>query len=102
MSDPQDTWTLAGRTWTSRLIVGTGKFKDAAETQADQSAQSSTAAPPPPPDTFTLVATGDEFMQILVGVPTVARGLAESLARRLRATDQLLVGGRRSARAPIG
>ncbi len=34
MSDTQDTWTLAGRTWTSRLIVGTGKFKDAAETQA--------------------------------------------------------------------
>ena len=30
----QDTWTLAGRTWTSRLIIGTGKFKDAAETQA--------------------------------------------------------------------
>ena len=34
MSDTQDTWTLAGRTWTSRLIVGTGKFKDAAETRA--------------------------------------------------------------------
>jgi len=34
LSDTQDTWTLAGRTWTSRLIVGTGKFKDAAETQA--------------------------------------------------------------------
>ena len=34
MSDTHDTWTLAGRTWTSRLIVGTGKFKDAAETQA--------------------------------------------------------------------
>ena len=34
MSDASDTWTLAGRTWTSRLIVGTGKFRDAAETQA--------------------------------------------------------------------
>jgi thiazole synthase len=34
LSDTHDTWTLAGRTWTSRLIVGTGKFKDAAETQA--------------------------------------------------------------------
>lgn len=34
MSDTHDTWTLAGRTWTSRLIVGTGKYKDAAETQA--------------------------------------------------------------------
>lgn len=29
-----DTWTLAGRTWRSRLIVGTGKYKDAAETKA--------------------------------------------------------------------
>ncbi|MBL9102191.1 MAG: thiazole synthase [Myxococcales bacterium] len=34
MSDTPDTWTLAGRTWTSRLIIGTGKFRDAAETQA--------------------------------------------------------------------
>jgi thiazole synthase len=30
----QDTWTLAGRTWTSRLIIGTGKYKDHAETRA--------------------------------------------------------------------
>jgi thiazole synthase len=29
-----DTWTLAGRTLRSRLIVGTGKYKDAAETKA--------------------------------------------------------------------
>jgi len=29
-----DTWTLAGRTLTSRLIVGTGKYKDAAQTKA--------------------------------------------------------------------
>ena len=29
-----DTWTLAGRTLRSRLIVGTGKYKDAAETRA--------------------------------------------------------------------
>jgi thiazole synthase len=29
-----DTWTLAGRTWRSRLIVGTGKYRDAAETHA--------------------------------------------------------------------
>jgi thiazole synthase len=34
VSDTPDTWTLAGRTWTSRLIIGTGKFRDAAETQA--------------------------------------------------------------------
>jgi thiazole synthase len=34
VSDANDTWTLAGRTWNSRLIVGTGKYKDAAETQA--------------------------------------------------------------------
>ena len=34
MNDMSDTWTLAGRTWSSRLIVGTGKYKDAAETQA--------------------------------------------------------------------
>lgn len=34
MSDMSDTWTLAGRTWAARLIVGTGKYKDAAETQA--------------------------------------------------------------------
>ena len=26
--DHQDTWTVAGRTFTSRLIVGTGKYKD--------------------------------------------------------------------------
>ncbi|OYX62243.1 MAG: thiamine biosynthesis protein ThiS [Novosphingobium sp. 32-60-15] len=25
---PKDTWTVAGRTFTSRLIVGTGKYKD--------------------------------------------------------------------------
>lgn len=30
----QDTWTLAGRTWRSRLIVGTGKYRDAEETKA--------------------------------------------------------------------
>jgi thiazole synthase len=29
-----DTWTLAGRTLRSRLIVGTGKYKDAEETRA--------------------------------------------------------------------
>jgi len=29
----KDTWTLAGRTLTSRLIVGTGKYKDADETK---------------------------------------------------------------------
>jgi len=29
-----DTWTLAGRTLRSRLIVGTGKYKDAVETKA--------------------------------------------------------------------
>ncbi len=34
MTATNDTWTLAGRTWTSRLIVGTGKFRDAAETKA--------------------------------------------------------------------
>ena len=29
-----DTWTVAGRTFTSRLIVGTGKYKDFAENAA--------------------------------------------------------------------
>ena len=29
-----DTWTVAGRTFTSRLIVGTGKYKDLPETAA--------------------------------------------------------------------
>ncbi len=29
-----DTWTVAGRSFRSRLIVGTGKYKDFAETQA--------------------------------------------------------------------
>ncbi|MGB1012556.1 MAG: thiazole synthase [Nannocystaceae bacterium] len=33
-SSTPDTWTLAGRTLTSRLIVGTGKYRDAAETVA--------------------------------------------------------------------
>jgi thiazole synthase len=32
--DTPQTWTLAGRTLTSRLIVGTGKYKDAAQTRA--------------------------------------------------------------------
>ena len=27
MSTPVDTWTVAGRTFRSRLIVGTGKYK---------------------------------------------------------------------------
>ena len=30
----QDSWTVAGRTFTSRLIVGTGKYKDYAENAA--------------------------------------------------------------------
>src|SRR3979409_2534030 len=30
----QDTWTVAGRTFTSRLIVGTGKYKDYAQNAA--------------------------------------------------------------------
>jgi thiazole synthase len=37
MSEPKqehDLWTLAGRSWRSRLIVGTGKYKDADETKA--------------------------------------------------------------------
>ena len=29
-----DTWEVAGRTFTSRLIVGTGKYKDFAENAA--------------------------------------------------------------------
>ena len=33
-SGPADTWTVAGRTFTSRLIVGTGKYKDFAENAA--------------------------------------------------------------------
>lgn len=32
--DAQDTWTVAGRTFTSRLIVGTGKYKDYATNAA--------------------------------------------------------------------
>jgi thiazole synthase len=32
--DHEDTWTVAGRTFTSRLIVGTGKYKDFAENAA--------------------------------------------------------------------
>ncbi len=31
---PADTWTVAGRTFSSRLIVGTGKYKDFAENAA--------------------------------------------------------------------
>ena len=31
---PEDTWTVAGRSFTSRLIVGTGKYKDLPETAA--------------------------------------------------------------------
>jgi thiazole synthase len=31
---PNDTWTVAGRTFTSRLIVGTGKYKDFAQNAA--------------------------------------------------------------------
>lgn len=30
----EDTWSVAGRTFTSRLIVGTGKYKDYAENAA--------------------------------------------------------------------
>ncbi|MCA9686352.1 MAG: hypothetical protein KC457_29565, partial [Myxococcales bacterium] len=33
-SNEEDTWELAGRRWRSRLIVGTGKYKDADETKA--------------------------------------------------------------------
>lgn len=33
MAITTDTWTLAGKTLTSRLIVGTGKYKDAQETK---------------------------------------------------------------------
>jgi thiazole synthase len=34
VTDQGDTWSLGGRTLTSRLIVGTGKYKDAEQTQA--------------------------------------------------------------------
>ena len=34
MSTQTDTWTVAGRTFTSRLIVGTGKYRDY-QTNAD-------------------------------------------------------------------
>lgn len=37
-TETTDTWTLAGRTLRSRLIVGTGKYKDAQETKACLSA----------------------------------------------------------------
>ncbi len=32
--EPQDSWSVAGRTFTSRLIVGTGKYKDFAQNAA--------------------------------------------------------------------
>ena len=34
MTTPQDTWTVAGRTFSSRLIVGTGKYADYAQNAA--------------------------------------------------------------------
>ena len=34
MTSSADTWTVAGRTFTSRLIVGTGKYKDYAQNAA--------------------------------------------------------------------
>ena len=34
MTSPQDTWTVAGRTFNSRLIVGTGKYADYAQNAA--------------------------------------------------------------------
>ncbi len=33
-AEPEDTWTVAGRTFRSRLIVGTGKYKDFAQNAA--------------------------------------------------------------------
>ncbi|HHH13541.1 MAG TPA: thiazole synthase, partial [Thiolapillus brandeum] len=33
MSEPQDTFTIAGRAFTSRLLVGTGKYRDMEETR---------------------------------------------------------------------
>ncbi len=33
-NENEDVWQLAGRSWRSRLIVGTGKYKDAEETKA--------------------------------------------------------------------
>jgi thiazole synthase len=33
-TSPEDSWTVAGRTFTSRLIVGTGKYKDFAQNAA--------------------------------------------------------------------
>ena len=34
MTTPTDTWTVAGRTFSSRLIVGTGKYADYAQNAA--------------------------------------------------------------------
>src|SRR6185295_9755176 len=34
MATKQDTWTVAGRTFRSRLIIGTGKYKDYAQNAA--------------------------------------------------------------------
>lgn len=42
-----DIWTLAGRTLRSRLIVGTGKYKDAAETRACLAASGAGSSPSP-------------------------------------------------------
>src|SRR3954466_14369457 len=54
--DAADTWTVAGRTFTSRLIVGTGKYKDYAQNAAAAEAAGAeiVTAPlrrgdPPPP-----------------------------------------------------
>ena len=33
-AEPDDTWTVAGRTFRSRLIVGTGKYADYAQNAA--------------------------------------------------------------------
>jgi CRP-like cAMP-binding protein len=53
-------------------------------------------------DVEAFVSSGEEFAQILLGAPTIARALAESLARRLRSTTELLAGAGRSAKSRIG
>lgn len=53
-------------------------------------------------DIEAFVASHEEFLQILVGVPSIALALAVSLARRLRATNDLLTSAGRSARGRIG
>ncbi len=45
LADRDDTWTVAGRTFRSRLIVGTGKYKDFAQNAAAAEAAGRRSSP---------------------------------------------------------